>query len=945
MKYRLNSFSFWRRMVLFGGLLIIGFGGFDFLNLPAKTQEAKNPVEQNLVNGRLAFSRRDFGPGLPVAFIITSNQDGSGRTTITTTENLFPTMPAWSPDGTKIAFNSGQGALDIYVMNQDGNGLTQLTNAAEAETNPSWSVTGTIAYQRASQIWVMNANGSGQTQFPGITQPSPTGPAWSPDGMKLAFSSGGDIWVINANGTNELRLTMTGSTDTDPAWSPDGSKIVFAKSGSGVTVMNADGSNEITLAGGGAPAWSPDGTKIAYRGSSGIWTMDASGTNQVRIVADVINFPLCCDAVFDNPAWQPVAQPPNTFVISGRVLYDNRAVVGVTVNLNGTTNATATTDSVGNFQFSGLAAGGNYTVSPSFLRHYFTPPNRKFNNLTSNQTGLIFDVLGVCVGGKCVKNGKIAYVLNGDIFVINQDGTNQTNLTNIAGTDTRPNFSPDGTKIVFSTTRDGNGEIYRMDSDGLNPVNLTNNAAGDSTPYYSPDGASIVFSSNRDGNGEIYRMNADGTNPVRLTNSTDLHEYSPAYSPDGTKIVYIISAFQSPLKLFKMNSDGSNQQQIPDNFIYYDRPTYSPDGSKIIMAAGPDPTIRSVWQMNPDGTGKAQIPNVGGSGPSYSRDGTKLAFVCCDFDFTQSVRRSNVDGSSQQNFGTSTAFSAYTDWQPLLVPRAPFDYDGDGRSDISVFRPSNGFWYQLQSRLGFVYKEWGLSSDVLAPGDYDGDLKTDLAVWRPSDGNFYVINSFDNTIREENFGLSGDVPTGGDWDGDGKADVAVYREGGPQHGFHYRGSMGNPNANVTSIPWGAPGDKPVAGDYDGDGRTDAAIFRPSTGTWYVRSSLNGGTIAVNFGLANDKLAPADYDGDGKTDFAVFRDGTWYLLRSAQGFTGIQFGISNDIPAPADYDGDGRADVAIYRNGVWWILYSQTGVAEGVQFGQVGDLPIPSAFVR
>ena len=321
MKYRLSSFSFWRRMVLIGGLLIIGSGGFYFLNIPAKTQGVKNPAEQNLVNGRLAFSRRDFGP-VPNGYILTSNQDGSGGNGVPITGFHLPSEPAWSPDGTAIAFVSTLGG-DIFVINTDGSGQTNLTNTAGsiAESNPSWSVTGKIAYQRTSQIWVMDANGSGQTQFSGITQPSPTGPAWSPDGMKLAFSSGGEIWVINANGTNELRLTMTASTDTDPAWSPDGLKIVFAKGGSGITVMNADGSNEIPLAGGGSgPAWSPDGTKIAYRGSSGIWTMDANGANQVRIVTDVINFPLCCDAIFDNPAWQPVAQPPNTFSISGRVI-------------------------------------------------------------------------------------------------------------------------------------------------------------------------------------------------------------------------------------------------------------------------------------------------------------------------------------------------------------------------------------------------------------------------------------------------------------------------------------------------------------------------------------------------------------------------------------------------------------------------------------------------
>ena len=217
-------------------------------------------------------------------------------------------------------------------------------------------------------------------------------------------------------------------------------------------------------------------------------------------------------------------------------------------------------------------------------------------------------------------------------------------------------------------------------------------------------------------------------------------------------------------------------------------------------------------------------------------------------------------------------------------------------------------------------------------------------MWRPSDGNFYILNSFDGTVRVENFGLDGDIPTGGDWDGDGKADPAVYR-GGEQGVFYYRGSMGNPNGNVTFIPWGISGDKPVVGDYDGDGLTDAAIFRPSSGTWYIRQSTNGQLLGINFGLADDTLVPADYDGDGKTDQAVYRGGIWYLLRSAQGFTAFQFGISTDSPAPADYDGDGKADAAVYRDGVWWILKSQSGAAEAFPFGLKGDASVPSAFVR
>jgi dipeptidyl aminopeptidase/acylaminoacyl peptidase len=232
----------------------------------------------------------------------------------------------------------------------------------------------------------MNADGSAQAQFPGITQPTPTGPSWSPDGAKLAFASSGDIWVINADGTNEHRVTVTATADIDPAWSPDGSKIVFGK-GTTIAVINADGTNEVPLTTGTndrQPAWSPDGTKIAFT-RDGINIMNPDGSSQIRIIANTTAFPLCCDQLYDHPAWQPVPQIPNTFNINGRVTYNNLASPGVTVNLSGTTNASTTTDLVGNYQFSGLPAGGNYTVSPSLPKYYFSPPNRSFNNLSSNQ--------------------------------------------------------------------------------------------------------------------------------------------------------------------------------------------------------------------------------------------------------------------------------------------------------------------------------------------------------------------------------------------------------------------------------------------------------------------------------------------------------------------------------------------------------------------------------
>jgi Tol biopolymer transport system component len=556
-----------------------------------------------------------------------------------------------------------------------------------------------------------------------------------------------------------------------------------------------------------------------------------------------------------------------------------------------------------------------------------------------------------CQNGNCVRNGKIAYARNGELFTINSDGTNPTNITNNPATDGEPNWSPNGAKIAFSTNRDGNAEIYQMNADGSNPERLTTNTASDFSPYYSPDGLTIVFSSERDGNSEIYKMNADGSNQIRLTNDAGRQTY-PAFSPDGQKIVYVSEVQNSATPmLFTMNVDGSNNQPITSNNLpgqSYALPSYSPDGSKIIFSYSVPPFppfsgTLETYTMNADGT-NVQFSN--GVLGSYSPDGTKIVYTnkFIQAGQTHFLFTANADRSSPQGFvGDSSPIGAI-DWQPVPVAPPAFDFDGDGRSDVSAFRPSDGSWHLLRSQTGYSALQWGLSTDVLAPADYDGDLKTDVAVWRPSEGNFYVLNSFNSTVRIENFGLAGDVPTGGDWDGDGKADLAVYR-GGAQGTFYFRSSMGNPQGNISNIPWGISGDKPVTGDYDGDGKTDAAIFRPSNGTWYVRQSSNGQLSAGNFGLADDRLVPADYDADGKTDLAVFRNGIWYLLRSTQGFTAFQFGISTDVPAPADYDGDGKADPAIYRNGVWWIANSQSGSVNVVSFGLASDKPVPTAFVR
>ncbi len=280
----------------------------------------------------------------------------------------------------------------------------------------------------------------------------------------------------------------------------------------------------------------------------------------------------------------------------------------------------------------------------------------------------------------------------------------------------------------------------------------------------------------------------------------------------------------------------------------------------------------------------------------------------------------------------------------LLALTPPiFDYDNDDRTDVSVFRPSNGTWYLQQSRNGFTAVQFGQSGDIIAPGDYDGDGRTDVAVFRPSNNSWYIQRSRDGFYTLQ-FGQSGDKIAPGDYDSDGITDIAVLR---PSNGTVYFWRISNNTTGGIFLTGTLSTDEPVPGDYDGDGRTDAAVFDPFSGTWYIRESQSNVLTQTQFGQSGDRTVQADYDGDGKTDIAIYRNGAWHLLQSDAGFTIINFGLPTDIPVPGDYDGDARVDVAVFRpsTGNWHIRYWTSAPVNTINFGQSGDIPTPSAYVR
>ena len=282
------------------------------------------------------------------------------------------------------------------------------------------------------------------------------------------------------------------------------------------------------------------------------------------------------------------------------------------------------------------------------------------------------------------------------------------------------------------------------------------------------------------------------------------------------------------------------------------------------------------------------------------------------------------------------------------LSRSPFDFDGDAKTDVSIFRPSGGEWWYLASASGTARAaQFGVSSDVLAAADFTGDRKTDIAFFRPSSGMWFILRSEDSSFYAFPFGADGDIPVPADYDSDGKADAAVYR---PSSGlwFVFRST----DSGVTATQFGVAGDRPVPADYDGDGRSDLAVFRPSGSSggaeWWIQRSRDG-LFAASFGNSTDKAVPGDWTGDGKSDVALFRPaaGQWFILRSEdQSFFAFQFGISTDIPAPGDYDGDGKFDAAVFRpSNQTWFLNRSTQGPTGVTFGLSGDKPVPGSFVR
>ncbi len=622
-----------------------------------------------------------------------------------------------------------------------------------------------------------------------------------------------------------------------------------------------------------------------------------------------------------------------------------------------------------------ILIGGKIDVVNGVDRHRLARVNANGNvdlsfQINTSGSGNYFSIIKdihqirVQSDGKIVVSGWFDYVLGGgaraNLVRLNSDGRIDTtfdlsfpiqNYSEVVGAGRNHFAILDDGKLVVGTSKNFIQELS-------GPVKLTTGGARDNsfTPTINngspqmyiddlaiqPDGKILIGGSHRaDFNSPfvsfVARLNADGSTDPTFVYSEEANRLrtTVALLANGKILVGKYASGAQPGTIKRLNPNGTpdasfNTLSIPNGFI---NALLSLPNGKIFVGGNFTITLngqerRNLLRLDVDGNVEPTAYDVNSEVLCLALDSEGRVLVGGSF----TVIGAN-GGSANRSY-----VARLTDSPPL------FDYDGDGKADVSVYRPSNNYWYLLRSSDGqSTFQYFGAPGDIPAPRDFDGDRKTDFAIFRPSTGDWWYQSSITGVFTVAHFGANGDIPRPSDIDGDGRADFVIYR---PAEGNWYRLSSGS---GIWSQKYfGAPGDKPVIGDFDGDGKSDPAIFRPSTGVFWYMSSIDSVHRAIPWGTSTDIPVPADYDGDGKTDAAVYRPSTgyWYILNSSTGTnTFTQFGTAEDKPVAADYDGDGKADIAVYRpsNGTWYLLRSTAGFT-AQQFVNSTDVPTENAFV-
>lgn len=637
-----------------------------FSVIAISTLELEKTAAGAEADGKLLYTKATYENGAAnfeiYSTAIPNDYDGGIINAPRFTHNDFAeNSPVWSPDGSKIIFSSGKDSEDdekfrqsLYIMDaKDETSIMRLTAGSKISDDfPAWSPDGTeIAFSRTTmlsqeritiKIAILDIDTGTITELTGSGLYD-SRPSWSPDGKKIAFTAseitwpGSHLYVMNANGKNATRISPDATDEMytyySPSWSYNGQQIAFITTG-GIAVSSPDGEDFRLLNGTSTTngiAWMPDGKKIFFSqynrygtDTYDLYSINPDGTELAALVvtedasesAPVFFTPTNSGVVVDDEALKSIsesaeetaaeiARSPVKFVDPTPGKMGIRSVVYVSQNEPEDKIWLINTDGTGKRK---LLDDGYYDYHPDW-----SPDGDKIAFTSRREPGS---------------------PLASHIYTIRPDGTEIQSITSDpAYSDEEPAWSPDGSRIAFTRSlANGNGTAYAkicvINADGTELKIIPGSGGVDRHPSWSPDGHKIAFfgSGLDPGAGyEIYVTSVDGPEVVQLTFPSEGSfdgNLSPAWAPTGDKIAFI-----SREGLAVMNAaDGTDQKIIRKSEWLYD-PFWSPDGLYLLVVGptGNHATESGIGDfgfiiMNPDGTGARTFLNDGNSNIKQDAD-------------------------------------------------------------------------------------------------------------------------------------------------------------------------------------------------------------------------------------------------------------------------------------------------------------------------------------
>jgi Tol biopolymer transport system component len=795
------------------------------------------------------------------------------------------------------------------------NGKIVYARLAPSVTGTSWD------------LWTMNPDGTGQAALYEGDTSNEWAPAWSPDGTKIAFTSDmstvatpGDntsIWVMNADGSNATQITTT--TDVEnlkPQWSPDGQWILFEQLDafelSGTTAAGTTGTTLIVAA----------GETFQTKGVEPEMEISVTGVPLATKVATVVN--------------------QTTLTVDAGVLTPGLAF---TITQDRYFIALMKPDGSG---YKNLSTG--IAVVPTKIYSDLAPA---------------WSPKGDKIAFASWREGSVEFPTN-DIFVADINPvaptplTGLTNLTpNPAWYDSseEPEWSPDGTKLVFTSQRTpgpGTDLWVQLASSTAGPsLQLTDTTGIEGHPTWSPDGVSIAFNDA----GNLFSVPSAVAGGVRsqLTSVAAMDR-----QPDFNR------ALVATNDSYAVPTGGSGNQAAPGVMAN----DVGLGGNPLVTAtvvAGPTHAVAGSFALSADGSF------------TYTHDGSAM-----DDSFTYKVTDAGGYVSNIATVTIDTPFNAppvanpdmYTvDSAGTLTVPAPGVLGNDTDAEdtvpgtaVLVTGPAHNVGaFTLNSNGSFTYTHDGSAgtsdSFTYQAKDSGGKLSNVTTVTitititggavhtvglvDPGSGKWYLYDSAGVQKASFFYGNPGDYPIYGDWDGDGVETPGLYRQ---SDGYVYlRNSNTQGNADIKFF-FGDPGDVPIAGDFNNDGFDTVSIYRPSNQTFYIINKLGSGDqglgaadLSYVFGNPGDKPFVGDFDGDGVETAGLHRESTglvYFRNSHTQGNADAQFifGDPGDRLIAGDWTADGTFTPALFRPSNTTMYFRHTNTQ-----GNADDefIPIPT----